>query len=205
MEPRTSVLKHVVGSRPWRGKTRAFTESKRRPSRSEVDQALQDALRVKEKFLQIVSHELRTPLNIIMGYPGMILNNIFGETTPPIREGMKKVMKAAKHLLTMIDNILDLSQLEGNLLKARREPVDLAALLDENAEPALTLLEASPRFERDTAPSPSLTPQAAQAVGLTARHEAKLPARTIVWAWRRRGYRRNLRQRYRHRHRRKDR
>jgi signal transduction histidine kinase/HD-like signal output (HDOD) protein len=115
-----------------------------------LNQALQEALRVKEKFLHIVSHELRTPLSIIMAYPGMILNNIFGETTPQIREGMKKVMKAAKHLLTMIDNILDLSQLEGNLLKARREAVDLPALLDETAEPALTLLEGKPiAFERD--------------------------------------------------------
>jgi signal transduction histidine kinase/HD-like signal output (HDOD) protein len=115
-----------------------------------LNQALQEALRVKEKFLHIVSHELRTPLSIIMAYPGMILNNIFGDTTPPIRDGMKKVLKAAKHLLTMIDNILDLSQLEGNLLKARREPVDLAALLDETAEPALSLIEGKPiAFERD--------------------------------------------------------
>ena len=115
-----------------------------------LNQALQEALHVKDKFLHIVSHELRTPLSIIMAYPGMILSNLFGETTPPIREGMKKVMKAAKHLLTMIDNILDLSQLEGNLLKARREPVDLPALLDETAEPALTLIEGKPiAFERD--------------------------------------------------------
>jgi signal transduction histidine kinase/HD-like signal output (HDOD) protein len=115
-----------------------------------LNQALQEALHVKDKFLHIVSHELRTPLSIIMAYPGMILNDIFGETTPPIREGMKKIMKAAKHLLTMIDNILDLSQLEGNLLKARREPVDLPGLLDETAEPALTLIEGKPiAFERD--------------------------------------------------------
>ncbi len=115
-----------------------------------LNQALQEALRVKEKFLHIVSHELRTPLSIIMAYPGMILNNIFGETTTPVRDGMKKILKAAKHLLTMIDNILDLSQLEGNLLKARREPVDLAALLEETAEPALSLIEGKPiAFERD--------------------------------------------------------
>jgi signal transduction histidine kinase len=115
-----------------------------------LNQALQEALHVKDKFLHIVSHELRTPLSIIMAYPGMILNDIFGETTPQIREGMKKVMKAAKHLLTMIDNILDLSQLEGNLLKARREAIDLPALLDETAEPALTLIEGKPiAFERD--------------------------------------------------------
>jgi signal transduction histidine kinase len=112
--------------------------------------ALEEALRVKEKFLHIVSHELRTPLSIIMAYPGMILNNIFGDTTPPIRDGMKKILKAAKHLLTMIDNILDLSQLEGHLLKARREAVELATLLDETAEPSLTLIEGKPiAFERD--------------------------------------------------------
>jgi signal transduction histidine kinase/HD-like signal output (HDOD) protein len=123
-----------------------------------LNRALQEALRVKEKFLHIVSHELRTPLSIIMAYPGMILNNIFGETTPPVRDGMKKILKAAKHLLTMIDNILDLSQLEGNLLKARREPVDLAALLDETTEPAMTLIEGKPiALERDyRAPLPTV-------------------------------------------------
>jgi two-component system cell cycle sensor histidine kinase PleC len=88
----------------------------------------------------------------------MILNNIFGETTPQVREGMKKILKAAKHLLTMIDNILDLSQLEGNLLKARREPVDLAALLDETTEPWMTLIEGkSIALERDyRAPLPTV-------------------------------------------------
>jgi signal transduction histidine kinase/HD-like signal output (HDOD) protein len=109
-----------------------------------LNQALEEALRVKEKFLHIVSHELRTPLSIIMAYPGLILNNLFGETTPQVREGMHKIMKAAKHLLSMVDNILDLTQLEGNLLKVRREAVDLVTLLNETAEPVTSLISSKP-------------------------------------------------------------
>jgi signal transduction histidine kinase/HD-like signal output (HDOD) protein len=109
-----------------------------------LNQALEEALRVKEKFLHIVSHELRTPLSIIMAYPGLILNNLFGVASPQIRDGMHKILKASKHLLTMIDNILDLTQLEGNLLKVRREAVDLVTLLNETAEPVTSLISGKP-------------------------------------------------------------
>jgi signal transduction histidine kinase len=130
---------------------RLYRESEEKAiTQQKLNQALQEALRVKEKFLHIVSHELRTPLSIIMAYPGLILNNMFGETTVQMREGMKKVLKAAKHLLSMIDNILDLSQIEGNLLKVRPEMVDVAALLDETVEPTTALISGKPvAFERD--------------------------------------------------------
>jgi signal transduction histidine kinase/HD-like signal output (HDOD) protein len=115
-----------------------------------LNKALQEALRVKEKFLHIMSHELRTPLSIIMAYPGMVLNNLFGEPTPEIRTGMQKILKAAEHLLSMIDAILDLTQIEGDLLKVRREPLELSALLDEAALHATGLIAGKPVvLERD--------------------------------------------------------
>jgi len=115
-----------------------------------VNQALHEALRVKERFLHIVSHELRTPLSIIMAYPGMVLNNLFGETTPQIREGMQKILGSAKHLLTMIDTILDLTQIEGKQVKVQAKETDLVLLLDEVASSAEPLVAGKPVvFDRD--------------------------------------------------------
>jgi signal transduction histidine kinase/HD-like signal output (HDOD) protein len=130
---------------------RLYRESEERAvSFQKVNQALQEALRVKERFLHIVSHELRTPLSIIMAYPGMVLNNLFGETTSQIRDGMQKILGSAKHLLTMIDTILDLTQIEGKQVKVHPKETDLAALLDELASAAEPLVAGKPVvFERD--------------------------------------------------------
>ncbi|HTM10427.1 MAG TPA: HDOD domain-containing protein [Verrucomicrobiae bacterium] len=130
---------------------RLYRESEEKAvSFQKVNQALHEALRVKEKFLHIVSHELRTPLSIIMAYPGMVLNNLFGDTTPQIRDGMQKVLGSAKHLLTMIDTILDLTQIEGKQMKVHLEEIDLPKLLDEIAAAAEErIAEKSVVFERD--------------------------------------------------------
>jgi signal transduction histidine kinase/HD-like signal output (HDOD) protein len=130
---------------------RLYRESEEKAvSFQKVNQALHEALRVKERFLHIVSHELRTPLSIIMAYPGMVLNNLFGETTPQIREGMQKILGSAKHLLTMIDTILDLTQIEGKQVKVHPKETDLVLVLDEVANAAEPLVAGKPVvFERD--------------------------------------------------------
>ena len=130
---------------------RLYRESEEKAvSLKKVNQALHEALRVKERFMHIVSHELRTPLSIIMAYPGMVLSNLFGETTPQIRDGMQKILGSAKHLLTMIDTILDLTQIEGKQVKVQAKETDLVLLLDEVATAAEPLIAGKPVvFERD--------------------------------------------------------
>jgi signal transduction histidine kinase len=130
---------------------RLYRESEEKAvSLQKVNQALHEALRVKERFMHIVSHELRTPLSIIMAYPGMVLNNLFGETTQQIRDGMQKILGSAKHLLTMIDTILDLTQIEGKQVKVQAKETDLVLLLDEVATAAEPLIAGKPViFERD--------------------------------------------------------
>jgi signal transduction histidine kinase len=79
-----------------------------------------------------------------------VLNNLFGETTPQIRDGMQKILGSAKHLLTMIDTILDLTQIEGKQVKVHPKEIDLVVLLDELARAAEPLVAGKPVvFERD--------------------------------------------------------
>jgi signal transduction histidine kinase/HAMP domain-containing protein len=67
----------------------------------------------KSEFLANMSHELRTPLNAILGYTELILDNIYGEAPAKIREILERVGKNGRHLLGLVNNVLDLSKIEA--------------------------------------------------------------------------------------------
>src|SRR5207237_10226871 len=73
---------------------------------------LEIASRHKSQFLANMSHELRTPLNAIIGYTELIADNIYGEVPERMREVLERVDKSGRHLLGLINDILDLSELE---------------------------------------------------------------------------------------------
>jgi signal transduction histidine kinase len=77
---------------------------------------LEEASRHKSRFLANMSHELRTPLNAILGYTELILDNIYGPVPDQLRGVLKRVEKNGRHLLSLINDVLDLSKIEAGQL-----------------------------------------------------------------------------------------
>jgi signal transduction histidine kinase len=92
---------------------------------------LQVASEYKSKFVASMSHELRTPLNAIIGLTEMMVKNAARFGTEKALEPLRRVNAAGTHLLSLINEILDLSKIEAGKLELNPEPVDLARLIDE--------------------------------------------------------------------------
>jgi len=92
---------------------------------------LAEASERKSQFLASMSHELRTPLNAIIGLTEMMVSNAARFGTEKAQEPLQRVNAAGTHLLSLINEILDLSKIEVGKLELNPEPVNLARLVDE--------------------------------------------------------------------------
>jgi signal transduction histidine kinase/CheY-like chemotaxis protein len=104
---------------------RDMTELKR------VEQTLQqkeDASRMKSEFLANMSHELRTPLNAIIGFSEVLVDGLLGEMTDQQRGFISDIFSSGKHLLSLINDILDLSKVEAGKMTLDLEPVQVSSL-----------------------------------------------------------------------------
>ena len=98
---------------------------------SQNTRMLERANRVKDEFLGVMSHELRTPLNVVMGYAGLLKDQVFGDISPTQAEAVAKIMNRAKEQLTMITDILEVTRMEAGGERTRIQEVSLVALLDD--------------------------------------------------------------------------
>jgi signal transduction histidine kinase len=74
---------------------------------------LEQASQLKSQFLANMSHEFRTPLNAILGYTHMLLHNVTGQVTEPQRKSLTRIDSNARHLLALINDILDITRIEA--------------------------------------------------------------------------------------------
>ncbi len=89
--------------------------------------------RVKSQFLANMSHELRTPLNAIIGFSEMLQREAFGPLQPKQRRYVDNILNSGRHLLTLINDVLDLSKVEAGKMELKLGRVDVRELLRETA------------------------------------------------------------------------
>jgi signal transduction histidine kinase len=126
---------------------------------------LEAASRHKSEFLANMSHELRTPLNAILGFSEILAERMFGEVNAKQAEYLQDILASGRHLLSLINDILDLSKVEAGRLELERGRFHLPTALDN----ALTLVR-----ERATRHGITLTQTVAEGVGDIVADERKL-------------------------------
>jgi PAS domain S-box-containing protein len=100
-------------------------------SLAERGAALERAQATRSRFYAAMSHELRTPINAVIGYNQLILEGIYGEVAPPQVQPLNRVQTAARHLLELVNDVLDLSKIEAGRIDLEPEAADVPRLLAE--------------------------------------------------------------------------
>ena len=94
---------------------------------------LKRANQAKGRFLAAMSHQLRTPLNAVLGFTGTLLMKLPGPLTRDQEKQLKMVQSGARHLLSLIDDLLDLAKIEAGTIELRAEPTLCAELVEDVA------------------------------------------------------------------------
>jgi signal transduction histidine kinase len=99
----------------------------------------ENANRVKSEFLSTMSHELRTPLNSIIGFSDLLKQKIIGELNQKQEHYVDNILKSSKHLLSLINDILDLSKIESGKIEMNIEKISLPATINDTLEMVRTM------------------------------------------------------------------
>ncbi|KKS26204.1 MAG: Signal transduction histidine kinase [Parcubacteria group bacterium GW2011_GWA2_42_11] len=94
----------------------------------QANEDLQKLDKAKSDFISIASHQLRTPLSIVKGYVSMILEGSYGAVAPPAREKLENIYESNERLNRLVDDLLDLSHMEGGKMKFDFAKVDFSAM-----------------------------------------------------------------------------
>ena len=98
---------------------------------SDKNRELQTAAEAKDRFLANMSHELRTPLNAIIGFTGTLLMRLPGPLTEAQEKQLTTIQGSARHLLSLINDLLDVAKIESGKHELRLAPISCAEVLDE--------------------------------------------------------------------------
>ncbi|MCC6469133.1 MAG: PAS domain S-box protein [Alphaproteobacteria bacterium] len=93
--------------------------------------AAEEAYRTKSAFLANMSHELRTPLNAVIGFSELLQTKAYGELNAKQHEYVDAILDSGRHLLALINDVLDLSKAEAGRIKLKEETVDLDELVEQ--------------------------------------------------------------------------
>jgi PAS domain S-box-containing protein len=128
--------------REWVGMHTDITERRRAEQElSAAKEAAEAANRAKSQFLANMSHELRTPLSAVIGYAEMIEEELEDRGDKPLLADMGKIKVNARHLLSLINDVLDLSKIEADRMTTYPETFEVATLLSEVAATAEALVK----------------------------------------------------------------
>jgi protein-histidine pros-kinase len=123
--------------------------------RKRLEQRMHEANRLKGEFLANMSHELRTPLNAIIGFAELMYRGKVGALAPAHQEYLGDILTSSRHLLGLINSVLDLAKVESGKLEFRPEPIDLTALVAELCDTLRGLVTAK-QLSVETAVDPNL-------------------------------------------------
>jgi protein-histidine pros-kinase len=129
--------------------------TERRRLEEQQRHSLQEASRLKSEFLANMSHELRTPLNAIIGFAELMHDGRLGPISPTHQEFLGDILTSSRHLLQLINDVLDLSKIEAGRMEFRQEPIDLGRLCGEMRD-LLRSLAAAKRIAIAVEVSPEL-------------------------------------------------
>ena len=93
--------------------------------------ALEQAMGARNRFYASMSHELRTPINAVIGYSTLMLDNIYGPLNDKQTQGLERTLQAARHLLELVNDVLDLSKIEAGKIELSLQPVMFPALIED--------------------------------------------------------------------------
>jgi PAS domain S-box-containing protein len=112
----------------------AATTAELKAANEELNQRqieLERAMTARSRFYASMSHELRTPINAVLGYSTLLLERIYGPLNDKQAEGIERTQRAARHLLELVNDVLDLSKIEAGKIDLRLQPVTFPSLIED--------------------------------------------------------------------------
>jgi signal transduction histidine kinase/DNA-binding response OmpR family regulator len=138
---RDRALKAVNDNLEQRVRDRTAALEEEIAERKRAEDAAEAANRVKSAFLANMSHELRTPLNAIIGYSEILQEEAEDEGHDSLIPDLRKINASGKHLLSLINDILDLSKIEAGKMDLYLESFDINTLLNEVTDTVMPLIQ----------------------------------------------------------------